>query len=356
MLLKYGFLTLITAAAFIITVAVSASSLAGKVRTVTIYDDGKAYEVRTMESNVGEILKEANIDISEHDYISVDINGKLDENTKEIFIERAIPVTIYADGKKLNVYTLKDTVAEVLQENGIILSALDRIKDISLSDPVVKGMNISIVRVTDEFVEEEIDIPYQVIKRENTDMSKGEQKVVVEGQPGKRVKTYRLLYEDGQPIGKELIKDETVSKPVNKIIEYGTIETLTTTRGSKIQYTKVYEMTATAYTLSAMKNRPPDHPLYGVTASGMKVRVGIVAVDRKIIPLGTKLYIEYVGKDKNIKHYGFAIAADVGGFKGYHVDLYMNSIDECYKWGKRKVRVYVLRDQSVDIFKLRETA
>ena len=134
-------------------------------------------------------------------------------------------------------------------------------------------MKISIVRVTDEFVTEEVDVPYQVVKKENSDMSKGDQKVVTEGKPGKRVKTYRLLYEDGQQIGKELIKDETVSKPVNKIIEYGTVETFTTTRGSKIQFTKVYNMTATAYTLEAMRNRPKDHPLYGITASGMKCGV-----------------------------------------------------------------------------------
>ena len=70
----------------------------------------------------------------------------------------------------------------------------------------------------------------------------------------------------------------------------------------------------------------------GQTASGMKPQVGVVAVDPKVIPLGTKLYVE---------GYGNAIAGDTGGvIKGKRLDLFMNTNEECYVWGRKKVKVW----------------
>ncbi|MBE3035688.1 MAG: hypothetical protein IMZ70_01190 [Candidatus Atribacteria bacterium] len=74
----------------------------------------------------------------------------------------------------------------------------------------------------------------------------------------------------------------------------------------------------------------------GVTATGLRARKGIVAVDPRLIPLGTKLYIE---------GYGQALAADTGGWiKGDRVDLCFDSLDECYRYGRRKIYVYLVED------------
>ena len=71
----------------------------------------------------------------------------------------------------------------------------------------------------------------------------------------------------------------------------------------------------------------------GKTASGMKPQVGVIAVDPKVIPLGTKLYVE---------GYGNCIAGDTGGaIKGRRVDLFMNTRKECYNWGRKSVKVYL---------------
>jgi 3D (Asp-Asp-Asp) domain-containing protein len=72
----------------------------------------------------------------------------------------------------------------------------------------------------------------------------------------------------------------------------------------------------------------------GTTASGKKAQVGRVAVDPRVIELGTWLYIE---------DYGLCQAADTGGaIKGNKIDLYMNSESECYEWGIRHKKVYIL--------------
>ena len=71
----------------------------------------------------------------------------------------------------------------------------------------------------------------------------------------------------------------------------------------------------------------------GITATGLRARKGLVAVDPKVIRLGTKLYIE---------GYGIAIAADTGGWiKGNRIDLCFDTLEECYRFGRRKIYVYL---------------
>lgn len=70
----------------------------------------------------------------------------------------------------------------------------------------------------------------------------------------------------------------------------------------------------------------------GKTATGVKPRVGVIAVDPRIIPLGTKLYVE---------GYGNCIAGDTGGdIKGNRLDLFFNTPSEVKKYGRRQVKVY----------------
>ncbi|HZJ98400.1 MAG TPA: 3D domain-containing protein, partial [Tissierellaceae bacterium] len=92
---------------------------------------------------------------------------------------------------------------------------------------------------------------------------------------------------------------------------------------------------ATAYDLSFEScGKHPDHPAYGITASGTKARLGVVAVDPKVIPLGTKLYVE---------GYGNAIAEDVGGaIKGRLLDVFFNTKNECIQWGRKQVNVWIV--------------
>lgn len=88
-------------------------------------------------------------------------------------------------------------------------------------------------------------------------------------------------------------------------------------------------MTATAY--SAFNKNGG----YGKTASGMTAGFGVAAVDPRVIPLGTKLYIE---------GYGYAIAADTGGaIKGNKIDLcFEKSNSELMAFGRKTMTVYIL--------------
>jgi 3D (Asp-Asp-Asp) domain-containing protein len=74
----------------------------------------------------------------------------------------------------------------------------------------------------------------------------------------------------------------------------------------------------------------------GITAIGLRARKGIVAVDPRVIPLGTRLYIP---------GYGEALAADTGGWiKNNRIDLCFETMEDCYRYGRRKIKVYLVED------------
>jgi len=104
-------------------------------------------------------------------------------------------------------------------------------------------------------------------------------------------------------------------------------ENIVETSYGAINYSNVMSMEATAYL-------PTDGSGAGITATGIRATYGVVAVDPRVIPLGTKVYIP---------GYGVALAADTGGaIKGYKIDLCMESYAECMQFGRRNVTVYVL--------------
>jgi 3D (Asp-Asp-Asp) domain-containing protein len=98
------------------------------------------------------------------------------------------------------------------------------------------------------------------------------------------------------------------------------------------QVEREYRMLATAYDAGPVDN---TWEYAGITTLGWRTRRGIAAVDPAVIPLRTLLYVE---------GYGFAWAGDVGGaIKGKRIDLCFNKTEDVHKWGKKYVRVYVLR-------------
>jgi 3D (Asp-Asp-Asp) domain-containing protein len=75
--------------------------------------------------------------------------------------------------------------------------------------------------------------------------------------------------------------------------------------------------------------------LPGRTASGLPVGKGVVAVDPKLIPLGTRMFVP---------GYGRGVAADLGvGIKGKIIDLWMPSDAAARKWGRKTVVITVYR-------------
>lgn len=74
----------------------------------------------------------------------------------------------------------------------------------------------------------------------------------------------------------------------------------------------------------------------GYTATGTKAKYGTLAVDPKVIPYGTKVYIKELDKVFTAEDCG-------GGIKGNKVDIYMNSESACRNWGVRTITLQILK-------------
>ena len=315
-------------------------------KELKIIDGDTGIQVKTMGKDVETVLEQVGILVESYDYVSVPLGHKLsDETVEEIQIKRAVPVTIQVEGRSTQVMTYYDTIGETIQANGIVMGPLDRIYNGSLDDPIEAGMDIRIIRVKEEQHTETEPIPYAVVQIPNENMNRGEQKIVQAGANGVLEKYYKLTYEDGRIVSKELMNEKVTSDPVDEPVEFGTVPNFKTSRGDVVRYSKVIEMNATSYTSSfADTGKHPEHPEFGICYTGMKASEGIIAVDPKVIPLYTKVYVEVVGSAPD---YGFAIAGDIGSaIKGNIIDVYLDSREAVAKWGKKKVKVYILKEQN----------
>ena len=146
------------------------------------------------------------------------------------------------------------------------------------------------------------------------------------------------------PEKKEVAKEETPVAPVPEkkevVKEKAPVKSATSSKPS-LEGARSMVMKASAYDLSfeSCGKRPGDK-YYGITASGTHAKPGTVAVDPRVIPLGTKLYIESMDGTGS---YGYATAEDKGGaIKGNRIDLFYANRSEALQFGRREVKVYIL--------------
>ncbi|MCI5643592.1 MAG: 3D domain-containing protein, partial [Peptoniphilus sp.] len=232
------------------------------------------------------------------------------------------------DGNKILIAEANGyTVADVLENLNIKLNKLDRVS-LPLDEIAKEGMEIQIDRVVVENIENKIEIPFETENRENAEMLEGQKNVIVNGEVGQKVESLKNTYVNGVLETTEVLKSEITKNPVKEVVEVGTKKAVATPNGKNAK--RVIVMQATAY----------DPTAGSKTAMGTRARVGAVAVDPRVIPLGSKLYIESMD---GFASYGYATAEDTGGaIKGNRIDLFYNSNAEANRFGRRNVKVYVL--------------
>ena len=97
---------------------------------------------------------------------------------------------------------------------------------------------------------------------------------------------------------------------------------------------------ASNFKMNGIKMQVGATAYYGdtITSTGVKPVVGrTIAVDPKVIPYGTKVYIPQLDK--------VFIAEDCGSaIKGNRIDIFMNSYDECMNWGYKDITIIILND------------
>ncbi len=302
-------------------------------KEVTISVDGNQSKVWTTETQVKDILKEANIEVSEHDTLAQGLDTAIGADNK-IDIQKAFQVSLVDGVNERQVWSTSTTVANFLKQQGIQLNEFDRVEN-NLKDVITPQSKITVVRVEKviDVVEESLD--FAIEKKQDASLQKGHQKVVTAGQKGLMTKTYEVMKENGQVVAKNLQSEKVVKESKKQVVAVGTktvvASTATVSRGSEPASGKEFYVTATAYT-------PNCSGCSGISATGINLKANsgmkVIAVDPSVIKLGSKVWVE---------GYGTAIAGDTGGaIKGNRIDILVQSKSQASNWGVRKVRIKVL--------------
>ncbi|NLN74973.1 MAG: DUF348 domain-containing protein [Armatimonadetes bacterium] len=200
-----------------------------------------------------------------------------------------VNVIIRSNGTERHVRTAQTTVGAILKEAGIEVEPVDKVTPATIQRPK-DGMVISVVKVKNVIEIEKQPIAFDSVKTFTNLLKPGQVKLDTPGEPGEKLIRYVVRYEDGIPIKRTQIGSEVAKQPANKVVSIGSRGRYTS-RG-EFRTRKILKMSATAYEPGP---RSCGKYATGKTASGLQAGYGVVAVDPKVIPLGAKLYIEGYG-------------------------------------------------------------
>ncbi len=316
----------------LILIFLNAFSLMGAGKRVELWIDGKRFEYRTGARTVGEFLEENGVVIEEEDAVYPSLKSKLfDGGYVEVI--KAKPVIVYIDRHKEKFNIAAHRVLNLVEQLNIEVREGDIVYP-SLNSSLKAGSVVRVLRYREKFALEKKPIPFKERIVKDSTLPKGKKVTKKSGKEGVFVLVYKYTYKGGRLVEKELVKRKVEKKPEERLIALGaavphrnsyssrSVSAAAPSRGSGRWITVL----ATAYV-----------PGYGCgtrTATGRRARKGIVAVDPRVIPLGTKLYIP---------GYGYALASDTGGsVKGYRIDLCFNSLSEARRFGRRQIRIKIL--------------
>ncbi len=336
---KRGMVLALSTMLFMTVMPVTASSAATmKIRLTT---DGQSTYYQTIDKTVGEFFKTNKLAYDENYRVSADPDTALTDGM-QITVVSPKKITVSAKGgsKVFTVETQCETIGQLMLElkknTGVGYKTAE---GRSSSEKIKDGDKIELREVREEIYTETEELPFSREEEKSEELFEGETKVVQEGVAGKRLITMKTIFYDDEQVDNYCIERKVVAEPINEKVLVGTKKkdgsgTLDFGKDlGSIKYTKAVTMNATAYCPCASCNGSwVGQP----STMGLKVQHGIVAVDPKFIPLGTKLYVE---------GYGYAIAADTGGaIKGNRIDLCYNSHSEALSsgWGHTNVKVYIL--------------
>ena len=356
----------------LLAIAVMVAALAGLLSQTVfaqnnyVITDGDHVTVhKSYSTDPDVVLDEAGIELSEEDTYTTTYH----DGVGRIDIQRMQMVTVINRGERSVIGTYGETVSALLDRLNITLGAND-ILSCERDSLTYDGMLVEIVHKEIEIEEYDEVIPYETNYFEDPELEAGEEVVLIEGVDGVVHYKTQIVYENGKEISREIVDETTVTEMVTRLVVKGpdraiteqpdepdhrvpdTIGvlpekdsdpvqngsttgiangTITTSTGTTYTYTDVLTVTATAYSCEGRT---------GYTYSGTVARVGAIAVDPNYIPLGTKMYI--VSNDGQYV-YGYCTAEDTGGsIKGYKIDLYFDTFDECWEFGVRTCTVYIL--------------
>ena len=303
-------------------------------KQVTIVVDGATSHVKSQAADVAGLLRQADVDVDPGDVVSPSADAVLSSGMT-VVVRHAVPVTLMLGGERIALDVIGTTVADALIAAGADPSANPAVTP-ALSAPLVDDMVITAPAVFARVTREKVAVPFATEQTLDSSLRRGETRLVSEGRPGVSLRVFRTLVTNGIQGAPTLVAEEPVSGPVARVVAVGAgsgarLMNASNTRGAVIKPApkggRRMRVRSSGY---APGSGGADHR----TATGAAAVRGVIAVDPKVIPLGTRVYVP---------GYGYAVAADTGGaIKGTRVDLCFGSYAEAISWGRRAVTLVIL--------------
>lgn len=321
-------------------------------RSVVVTADGVTRAIETEGTTVKDALNDLGIVLGDGDKVNRQLSDKLTAGMT-INVSRVKNIKISDDGTEQDYKVYGTNVRLVLKELGIKLDKEDKL-NLKPGDKIAEGTLIEITRIQHKETKATESIEYKTVYEDSAEMLSGETKVKTAGVNGEKEVTYRELYKNGEFIEKVASSEKVIKAAVDEVVIRGTktppsqetvapppppppvnnvpsggSSTFVDYNGDVVAYSNILTGSGTAYCIPG-----------GTTSIGLPVAVGIVAVDPDIIPYGTRMYIEADGLV-----YGYAVAGDTGGALlcgDALVDVYYDTLEECYTFGRRNCTVYIL--------------
>ena len=309
--------------------AASASAPLNVLFTASGRESFVSTSVRTVEA----FLAERGIRISAGDYVSADVKEPLTPGM-HVAYRPAIPVVLVDGGLKQTVRTSAATVGDMLAQQHLIIRPRDQVFP-AQSAYVVANEVIRVDRVDAWTAHVEQRVAPHVQERFDARLPAGTTKTVSRGSAGVRVATVAYERRNDSPLSKRVLGYQVIQAPRPRIVVHGSKPYSALSDIAAQGFAGALHFAGAALHVIATAYTSSCYGCSGFTASGARAGLGIIAVDPRVIPLGTHLFIP---------GYGRAVAGDTGGaIVGNRVDLGFESVASALRFGSREVTVYVVK-------------
>jgi 3D (Asp-Asp-Asp) domain-containing protein/uncharacterized protein YabE (DUF348 family) len=316
-----------------ISKTVAAIAAPAPAKHVTLVHDGLTETIQTQAATAEDLLAERNLIRSPEDALSVDPASPLIDGETVVY-RAAVPITVVIDGTLRTLRSAAANVGDLLAQQGVAFDRHDAVSPAPKS--ALENDVVVTVRHIDSWTETvRKNVQAKLVKRWAFTLPPGRSKVVDSGAPGIAEISYAVTRStDRRSLRRTALASRVLRAPRAKIVAEGIGEYALSSladrgiKGTLRLASSALSMVATAYTAGCSG-------CSGVTASGRPAGHGVVAVDPRVIALGTHMYIP---------GYGHAVAGDTGGsIRGNRIDLGFNSNAAALQFGRRPVTVYLIK-------------
>jgi uncharacterized protein YabE (DUF348 family) len=312
---------------------ISSSAAAAAPVMVTIVADGAESTFYTQARTVADLLAERGLAPAPGDYVSAAFTDPVTDGAR-VVIRTAVPVRLAVGRTARTVRSADATVADVLRDQHVRVGRSDVVEP-QADSALEANETIRVVRVASWTAHEHREITPKTIERTDATLATGKVETLADGSAGIRDTFVRFTRREGAATQRTVLASRIIREPRARILVRGIATYSSLARLATQGFESAVHMAGTALHMIATAYTANCTGCSGVTASGVRAGFGIIAVDPSVVPLGTKVFIP---------GYGRAVAGDTGGaIVGHRVDLGFDSETAAMNFGRRPVKLYILR-------------